>query len=191
MKIKNICVYSGGRYDAGASHFREAASQVGTLLANQNWGLVYGAGGQGLMGAVAKGVLAKGGRVIGVIPQHIVDQEVPPDDLTELHIVGSMHERKQKMADLGDAFVILPGGFGTIEEAFEILTWRQLGLHDKPIIFMNINGFWDPVRDQKQKFFDEGFITEKDFSLFKVVTTPADILRVLRDEGYEINDSGL
>jgi uncharacterized protein (TIGR00730 family) len=189
MKITNICVYSGGRYDAGAEHFRTASKELGELLAYQGWGLVYGAGGHGLMGTVATSVINHGGRVIGVIPQHIVDQEKPPTYLTELYVVDSMHTRKQKMADLGDAFVILPGGYGTVEEAFEILTWRQLGLHNKPIIFLNIDGFWDPIQAQKQKFYKEGFITENDFKLFKVVTNSSDILEALKDDGYSIKET--
>ena len=187
MTIKNICVYSGGRYDAGATQYREASKDLGALLAQQGWGLVYGAGGHGLMGAVSKSVLENNGRVIGVIPKHIIEQEIPPQNLTELHVVESMHERKQKMADLGDAFIILPGGFGTLEEAFEILTWRQLGLHNKPIIFLNVDGFWDPIQEQKKLFFKEGFITEKDYSLFKVAKASIEILDILEEEGYTVS----
>jgi uncharacterized protein (TIGR00730 family) len=182
--INNICVYCGGRYNAGAGVYIQAARDIGQILAQQGWGLVYGAGSHGLMGALADSVLTQGGRVTGIIPSHLQDQEKKHTDLSELIVVNSMHERKQKMADFSDAFVILPGGYGTLEEALEILTWRQLGLHDKPIIFVNVNNFWEPVKQQKLRFFQEGFVTENDMTLFRVIEKPSDLVMALAEEGY-------
>ena len=142
--LTSLCVFCGS--SAGATPvYREAAVAFGHVLADQNIGLVYGGGKVGLMGAIADSVLARGGTVIGVIPQHLVDREVAHAGLTELRVVGSMHERKALMADLSDGFVALPGGLGTLEEFFEVWTWGQLGLHRKPYALLNVNGFYDPL----------------------------------------------
>ena len=142
--MKSVCVYCGA--NAGATPvYTETASALGRRLAEAGLRLVYGGGNTGLMGAVANGVLAAGGEVTGVIPQHLVDWEVAHKGITTLEVVGTMHERKSRMFDLSDGFVALPGGFGTLEEVFEMLTWRQLDIGRKPIAFLNVNGYYDTL----------------------------------------------
>lgn len=142
--MKSVCVYCGA--NAGATPvYAEAATALGKRLAHDGLRLVYGGGNTGLMGAVANGVLDNGGKVTGVIPQHLVDWEVAHKGVTSLEVVGSMHERKSRMFDLSDGFIALPGGFGTLEEVFEMLTWRQLNIGQKPIAFLNINGYYSPL----------------------------------------------
>ena len=135
-----------------------AARTVGRLLAKHGIELVYGGANVGLMGAVANACLEQGGRVIGVIPQMLVDKEVAHAGLTDLRVVGSMHERKFVMAELADAFIALPGGFGTWEELFEMLTWAQLGIHRKPCAVLNVNGYYDPLLRMADEALTEGFL---------------------------------
>jgi uncharacterized protein (TIGR00730 family) len=142
--LRRLCVFCGaseGNYPV----YRETAESLGRLLGRRGIGLVYGGGNVGLMGAMASACLAAGGRVTGVIPQMLVDREVAHAGLTELEVVNSMHQRKARMADLADAFMTLPGGFGTWEECFEILTWSQLGIQRKPCAVLNVNGYYDPL----------------------------------------------
>ena len=142
--MKTLCVYCGS--NAGNRPvFAEAAVALGQRMAREGLGLVYGGGNVGLMGIVADAVLAAGGEVIGVIPQHLMQWEVAHRGVTRLEVVGSMHERKQRMFELADGFVALPGGFGTLDEMFEMLTWRQLGLGDKPCAFFDVDGFYQPL----------------------------------------------
>lgn len=142
--ISSLCVYCGSSNAAPALH-KEAAARLGTMLAKKGIALVYGGGRVGLMGIMADAALASGGHVIGVIPRHLVEAEVGHGSVSELHIVSSMHERKQKMFELSDAFAVLPGGLGTLDEAFEMVTWRQLHLHDKPIVIVDEGGYWAPL----------------------------------------------
>jgi len=179
QNIKNVCVYCGASPRVTA-RYMEAAQQVGKILAENGMGLVYGGGRMGLMGEVANAVLSNGGQAIGIIPKHLQDREARHDELNELHIVDSMHIRKQMMVDRSDAFLILPGGYGTLDEAFEILTWKQLGLHNKPIIFLNIYDFWTPLKELKQHLFDESFIKGEDLKLFSMADTPEQILPSLQ-----------
>ncbi|MBW4426435.1 MAG: TIGR00730 family Rossman fold protein [Nostoc desertorum CM1-VF14] len=125
--------------------YKEAAQTLGKTLASQKFRLVYGGGNVGLMGVIADAVLLAGGEVIGVIPEFLAAKEIAHNELTVLHVVGSMHERKTKMADLADAFIALPGGYGTLEELCEILTWAQLGLHQKPCGLLNVERYFDPL----------------------------------------------
>lgn len=143
-RLRRICVYCGSSVGASPVH-REAAVALGTHLARSGIGLVYGGGNVGLMGALADAALAAGGEVIGVIPRAMVDLEVAHRGLADLRVVGSMHERKALMADLADGFVALPGGLGTLDELFEILTWAQLGLHHKPIGLLDVGGYFAPL----------------------------------------------
>jgi uncharacterized protein (TIGR00730 family) len=140
--MKRICVYCGSSAGVNPVH-REAAVHLGTLLASRGIGLVYGGGNVGLMGVIADAVLHAGGEVIGVIPTALMEKELGHGGVTKLHIVSSMHERKQLMADLSDGFISLPGGIGTLEELFETFTWLQLGFHDKPVGLLNVDGFYD------------------------------------------------
>ncbi len=155
--MKSICVYCGSNPGAKPIYV-ERATELGTRIANEGLRLVYGGGRTGLMGAVADGVLAAGGEVTGVIPQHLVDMEVAHKGVTSLEIVGSMHERKSRMFDLSDAFVALPGGFGTMEEIFEMLTWRQLGIGNKPCAFLDVDGFYAPLIGMIDRMVEERFL---------------------------------
>jgi hypothetical protein len=144
MKIKRVCVYCGSN-KGSLPAFTQAAERFGAALARRGLGLVYGGGRVGLMGIVADAVTAHGGEVIGVIPKALAKRDVAHLGLKDLRLVDSMHERKALMAELADAFVAMPGGFGTIEEFCEALTWAQLGLHQKPLGFLNVAGFYDPL----------------------------------------------
>mgnify|MGYP003578206685 FL=1 len=139
-KLKSVCVYCGSNFN-GDTQLRNAIRQLAETLVKQEISLVYGGGSVGVMGVLANDMLHLGGSVTGVIPQFLMDKEVGHKGITEMIITENMHQRKQKMADLSDGFVILPGGFGTLEEFFEVLTWLQLGLHNKPISVLNVNGF--------------------------------------------------
>lgn len=141
MTLGTICVFAGSSPGARPAYL-DAARALGTRLAETGTRIVFGGASVGLMGAVADAALATGGEVVGVIPDHLVPYEIAHRALTELQVVGSMHERKLRMAELADAFVVLPGGFGTIEEAFEVLTWTQLGLHGKPLGFLDVEGYF-------------------------------------------------
>jgi uncharacterized protein (TIGR00730 family) len=155
--MRQLCVFCGS---CGGSRelYAEAARQMGEALAARGLGLVYGGGHVGLMGVLADAVLRQGGRVIGVIPQALVDKELAHPGLTELHVVATMHQRKALMADLADGFAALPGAFGTADELFEILSWAQLGLHTKPIGLLNVAGFFDPLRAWLDHTVREGFL---------------------------------
>ena len=178
-QIKNVCVYCGASPRV-SERYTDIAAQVGKILAQNDMGLVYGGGRMGLMGMVADSVLSNGGRAIGIIPKHLQDREARHDELNELHIVDTMHVRKQMMVDRSDAFIILPGGYGTLDEAFEILTWKQLGLHNKSIIFLNVYDFWSPLKELKQHLFDESFIKSEDLKLFSMAETPEQIIPALQ-----------
>ncbi len=177
-RIRSVCVYCGSSFGA-SPRFAEAARQLGARLALHGMRLVYGGGRIGLMGQIADAVLAGGGQVIGVIPEHLQVQEKGHRGVTELHVVASMHERKNLMFELSDAFVILPGGFGTLDEAFEMLTWRQLQLHDKPILFLNTDGYWAPFANLVDQFIAEGFARESSRRLFAMVDAVKDVIPTL------------
>ena len=155
--MKSVCVYCGSS-PGGDPRFMEEAVRCGTRLAEAGLTLVYGGGKVGLMGAVADAALAAGGRVTGVMPQDLIDQEIAHRGLTELRVVNSMHERKLAMAELSDAFLCLPGGPGTFEEIFEQWTWALLGIHAKPCGFVNVGGYYDLMRRTIQHMADNGFI---------------------------------
>ena len=157
MPLRSICVYCGS--NAGnRPTYTERAMALGDRIAREGLTLVYGGGNVGLMGVVADAVLAAGGDVTGVIPQQLVDWEVAHRGVTRLEVVGSMHERKARMFDLSDAFVALPGGFGTLDEMFEMLTWRQLGLGDKPCAFLDVDGFYAPLMQMLDRMVAERFL---------------------------------
>jgi len=177
-RIRSVCVYCGSSLGA-SPRFAEAARQLGARLARHGMRLVYGGGRIGLMGHIADAVLAGGGQVIGVIPEHLQVAEKGHHGVTELRVVASMHERKNLMFELSDAFVILPGGFGTLDEAFEMLTWRQLQLHDKPILFLNIDGYWMLLGKLLDHFIGEGFARESSRRLFTMVSAVEDVIPTL------------
>ena len=155
--MKSICVYCGSNAGLRAT-YAERARALGARIAKDGLALVYGGGNVGLMGIVADAVLEAGGEVIGVIPQQLVDLEVAHHQVTKLEIVGSMHERKARMFELSDAFVALPGGFGTLDEMFEMLTWRQLGLGNKPCAFLDVDDFYDPLLSMIDRMVAERFL---------------------------------
>ena len=159
MKIKKICVYCGSSSGKNPA-YSQAAVDLALALCERNIGLVYGGGAVGVMGTVADAVLAAGGEAVGVIPKALAIKEVAHDSLSELHVVASMHERKAMMADLADGFIALPGGWGTLEEIFEILTWAQLGFHDKPCGLLNIDGYYDGLIGFLENSFDQQFVNE-------------------------------
>jgi uncharacterized protein (TIGR00730 family) len=158
--MQRLCVFCGSRTGA-RPEYADAARRLGARLAQRKIGLVFGAGHIGLMGVLADAVLAAGGEAIGVIPQGLVDAELAHTGLTRLHVVAGMHERKALMAELADAFLALPGGHGTLEELFEIVTWKQLRLHDKPIGLLNVAGFFDPLLGWIEHAIAEDFIRPK------------------------------
>ncbi|MES2827534.1 MAG: TIGR00730 family Rossman fold protein [Bacteroidota bacterium] len=147
--MKSICVYCGSNFN-GDITLRNAIESLAQVFIDQNITLVYGGGSVGVMGVIADEILLKGGKVTGVIPQFLMDKEVGHRGITQMIITENMHERKKTMADLSDGFIILPGGFGTLEEFFEVLTWLQLGLHNKPIGVLNVGGFYDPLFAQME-----------------------------------------
>jgi len=157
--MNRICVYCGSSPGLLAE-YREAATQLGHVLAGRDIGLVYGGAAVGVMGAVADGVLEKGGEVIGVIPAALATREVAHDGLSKLFVVDSMHERKAKMAELSDGFIALPGGWGTLEEIFEMLTWAQLGFHDKPCGLLNISHYFDHLYAFLEHAIQQRFVRE-------------------------------
>lgn len=159
MKIKNICVYCGSSAGKNPA-FAQAAVTLAQEMCDRNIGLVYGGAAVGIMGAVADAVLERGGEVIGVIPKSLAIKEVAHDKLTELRVVASMHDRKAMMADLADGFIALPGGWGTLEEIFEILTWAQLGFHDKPCGLLNTQGYYDGLIGFLDNSFEQQFVSE-------------------------------
>ncbi|WP_299670614.1 TIGR00730 family Rossman fold protein [uncultured Roseobacter sp.] len=156
MQPKSICVYCGSRPGNDAAYLAEAEN-LGAALAEEGWRLVYGAGDVGLMGAVARSAQTAGGVTFGVIPEHLVAWEVGKTDLTSYVVTETMHERKKVMFMNCDAVVVLPGGAGSLDELFEVLTWRQLGLHKKPIFLVNTNGYWDLLMSLMQHVTDQGF----------------------------------
>lgn len=176
--MQRVCVFCGSK--AGTKPlYAEETRRFGQLLVQRSLGLVFGAGHIGLMGVLADEVLRHGGQAIGVIPQALVDKELAHRGLTHLHICETMHQRKALMADLADAFVALPGGYGTADEFFEILTWAQLGLHAKPIGLLNTAGYFDPLLAWVEHTVREGFMRDKHRRLLLVAQEPAALLEAL------------
>jgi hypothetical protein len=181
LPLARICVFCGS--SAGADPvYREAAAAVGRLFAAHRITLVFGGGRVGMMGAVAEAVIAAGGKAIGVIPEGLRRKELAYDGLTELIVTSTMHERKQRMADLSDAFIALPGGFGTFEEFCEILTWAQLGLHEKPCGLLNVKGYYTPLLALFDHALAEGFLKPQYRQLVLTEDDPQRLLAAMR--GY-------
>ena len=174
----NICVFCGSSSGLNPI-YANSARELGSLLATQQHTLIYGGGNIGLMGIVADAALENKGRVIGVIPDFLMQKEVGHKGLTELEIVPSMHERKKRMADLSDAFVTIPGGWGTLDETAEILTWKQLGLIHQPVGILNVNGFFDTLLQQLNIMVLEGFLKSENLKSLKVGHNPEHLLSQL------------
>lgn len=178
--IRRICVFCGSR-NGNRVEYPLAAMQVGTLLAKSGIDVVYGGGSTGLMGAVADAALEAGGKVIGVIPRALATKELAHAGLTEQLVVETMHERKWKMAELADAFLALPGGFGTFEEFCEVLTWAQLGMHVKPCALLNTAGYFNPLLSLLNHAVEEGFVEASHRKLIVTSTAPDDMLQKIMD----------
>jgi uncharacterized protein (TIGR00730 family) len=159
-ELRRVCVFAGAS-EGKRVQYVDAAGQLGRVLAERGIGLVFGGGRVGLMGRLADAAMAAGGEVIGVIPESLHLREIGHDGVTELHRVGSMHERKAKMAELADAFIALPGGLGTLDETFEMWTWAQLGFHRKPIGLLDVANYWDPLIAMLDRMVEEGFVVSK------------------------------
>jgi uncharacterized protein (TIGR00730 family) len=171
----NVCVFCGSSTGINPA-YAEAAKSLGGLLARNKMRLIYGGGNVGLMGIVADAVMAGGGEVIGIIPDFLLKREVGHRGITRLEVVETMHERKKRMADLADAFIALPGGWGTMEELTEVLTWRQLGLIKQPVGIINLNNFFDPLLDQLRKMVQEEFVRPAYLNVLLVETSPEKLL---------------
>jgi hypothetical protein len=176
--MKRVCVFCGSNKGARAEYV-SAAKAMGQALVKRNIGLVYGGGNVGLMGVIADAMLAEGGEVIGVIPQALVAREVAHQNLTEQRIVGTMHERKALMAELSDAFIAMPGGMGTFDEFCEILTWAQLGIHQKPCGVLNVENYFTPLLTMFEHAMNEGFLRAEHRALVLEASAPEQLLEAL------------
>jgi uncharacterized protein (TIGR00730 family) len=173
--MKSICIFCGANFN-GNPVLKQTVEQLAEIMVSRDIALVFGGGKVGVMGLLAEAMLNKGGKAIGVIPQFLMDKEVGHTGLTELHIVENMHQRKQLMSDLCDGIIMLPGGFGTLEEFFEVLTWLQLGLHNKPIGVLNVNGFYDFLLKQMDVMVEQQFLKPANREL---VITSADAIELV------------
>jgi len=178
-RVTSLCVYCASSIKVDQA-YQDAAVELGTIMAQQGVRLVFGGGRVGLMGLLADAVMVGGGDVIGVIPRHLDEAEIGHQGVTELHIVDNMHVRKEMMFRLADAVAVLPGGLGTLDETFEMITWRQLGLHDKPIVIVDVAGFWQPFTDIVNHVCDKGFASPQARDLFTTVATVSELLPAIR-----------
>lgn len=178
VDIRSLCVLCGSR-DGADPAYREAAVELGRLMAERGIRLVYGAGSIGLMGIIADAAIKAGGEVVGVIPDFLIRYEVGHKRLTDLVVTDSMHDRKRRMFEMADAFVVLPGGLGTLDETFEIITWKQLRLHDSPIVILDVNGYWQPLAALIRATVAGGFADAGVTELFSVARTPEDVFQSL------------
>jgi uncharacterized protein (TIGR00730 family) len=187
--IQTVCVYCAASAKVDSTYF-SAASQLGQLLAKNDIHCIYGAGKTGLMGALADSVLANKGKITGIIPQFMMDQDWHHSQLENIIVTNTMHERKSKMASMSDAAIALPGGCGTIEELMEVITWKQLSLYPKPIVIVNINGYFDPLIEMMKRAVDEQFMRPEHSKLWEVVTNPDEVLETLYNSP-STNQNGL
>lgn len=185
--IQSVCVYCGSSAHVDQI-YKDSAKELAEVLVQEKWDIVYGGANVGLMGIVADTALALGGKVIGVSPYIIKEKEVHHTNLTEFHLVDTMHSRKQMFIDLSDAFVILPGGLGTLDEFFELLTWKQLGIHDKPIVVVNVEGYWNELLDLLKHVADKKFMLECDLGSHIIVDRIEDVPQALKSAPQECID---
>jgi uncharacterized protein (TIGR00730 family) len=179
-KLKRICIFCGSSLGARPA-YKETAERLGELLAESGIGVVFGGGCIGLMGALADAALRKGGEVIGVIPESLVRREIAHQGVTKLHVVETMHQRKALMADLSDAFIALPGGYGTLEELLEAITWSQLGIQQKPCGLLNVEKYWDGLLAALDHAVDEQFVRPENAQLVLVAQNPKSMLERLQE----------
>jgi hypothetical protein len=190
IRLRALCVYCGSSDGVDPQH-RDWAAELGGQAARQGIQIVFGGGRVGLMGVLADAALAAGGEVIGVIPEHLQAREVGHDGITRLEVIDSMHSRKARMCELADAFCVLPGGLGTLDEAIEIITWKQLRLHDKPIILLNQSDYWDPLLALIAHQVAQGYVRPEHTKLFSVVGDVASVFEAARQApAPQIPDSG-
>lgn len=180
---KSLCVFCGSS-TGNNPLFAEKARELGKLFAEHSIDLVYGGASIGVMGALADSVLEHGGNVFGAMPKHLADREVAHTGLTKLFITNSMHERKALMANLSDGFVALPGGFGTLEELFEAITWSQLNMHYKPVMLLNTTSFYNPMLEFIQHTIDNGFVRSEHRDILTICDEPEDVIEVMRSNGW-------
>lgn len=178
--MRSICVFCGANYN-GDPLLKQTVEQLAEVMVARNISLVYGGGHVGVMGLIADAVLSRGGTAIGVIPQFLMDKEVGHKGLTEMHVVENMHQRKQLMNDLCDGIIMLPGGFGTLEEFFEVLTWLQLGLHNHPIGVLNVNGFYDFLLKQMDVMVEQRFLKPANRQLVLTSTDPIELVSLMEN----------
>jgi uncharacterized protein (TIGR00730 family) len=176
--LRALCVYCGSSTGVSREHVA-AAAELGRQAARRGVRIIFGGGRVGLMGVLADAALAAGGRVTGIIPAHLRARELGHGDVREVEIVDSMHSRKMRMFELSDAFCILPGGLGTLDETFEIVTWKQLGLHDKPILLVNLDGYWDPLLRLIDHQVAAGYVRRRHAQLFSVVGRVAEVFEAI------------
>lgn len=179
MSQKSVCVYCGSRHGADPT-FAAQARRMGQALAREGWRLVYGAGDVGLMGEVARAAQEAGADTFGVIPKHLLEREVGKRDLTRFVVTETMHERKKVMLMNADAVVVMPGGAGSLDEFFEVLTWRQLGLHEKPIVLLDVNGYWGPLAGLLRHMVDQGFAEASLLDFVQSGGSTEDVAAILR-----------
>lgn len=177
-----LCVYCSAS-DRIDQKFKDLAGSVGKVMAEADIALVFGGGKHSMMGAVSKAVVDNGGRAIGFIPGHLEISEGGHSNIQEIHIVDSMHTRKLKMSETADAFLILPGGFGTLDEFFEIITWKQIAIHHKPIVIMNAFNYWDPLISLMNNIFDSNFARDDQREFVDVITSPEELVPLLKRHG--------
>ena len=189
-QVDSVCVFCGSS-PGDRQEYVDAAAEMGRALARRKLRLVYGGGNVGLMGVVADAVMAGGGEVLGVIPKALMDKELGHQGITELVITESMHERKQRMSDAADAFVAMPGGFGTLEEICEVLTWTQMGIHAKPCAFLNVRNYYDPLLVLLDHAVSEKFLGPNHRAFAQVATTPEDVLDLLANNPPVVWDKWL
>lgn len=178
-EIKSVCVYCGSRL-GNKDLYQKQAEELGQLIAKADFSLVYGAGSIGLMGVVARAARDNGADVIGIIPEHLDDIEITQSGLAELHITDNMHQRKKMMFERSDAFIVLPGGLGTLDETLEMMTWAQLSLHNKPIILVNSNDYWSPLVELVKHVVADGFASPENGELLTVTASPHEAIDYLK-----------
>ncbi len=178
--MKSICVFCGANFN-GDERLKEAINRLAEIMVNRNISLVFGGGKVGVMGLIADAVLNRGGKAIGVIPGFLMDKEVGHKGLTEMHVVENMHQRKQLMNELCDGIITLPGGFGTLEEFFEVLTWLQLGLHNKPVGLLNVNGFYDFLLKQMDVMVENRFLKPANRKLVLSSQNPQELVELMEN----------
>lgn len=178
-KIRSICVYCGSS-NRVEEQLLQAAGEFGRRCAERGIRVIFGGGRVGMMGRVADAAMSRGGEVVGIIPEHLDSYEIGHRGVTDLEIVDSMHSRKMRMFELSDAFCILPGGLGTLDETFEILTWRQIGLHDKPLVLVDLAGYWQPLRALIAHQVAQGYLRREHADLMQIVAEVGQVLPALR-----------